>query len=252
MGEESRPPRSDLDLSNHHDAHNLDKHVQFKVGVTLLNYDAWDMWFFVGRWLCDRPLFGSYNAICILRWTTLTLQDMLVIPSSDVLTVIPERQSFTLCQRTRQVVDNLLYVRLCLQKLQEFACVGVFLAYIFCPPSPGSQNTAWNGLSVYAPKVTSLRFHSFLFTKQAFEVGFPNAVAWLLHVHSTNPRCPDVANAGRCSKNDSRSNLLPKSVKASFSRSSTLFSHTCNLNPRTVLVYRQRVIHSPSCMHLHR
>ena len=106
-GEEIRPPRSNLDLSNHHDAHNLDKHVQFKVGVTLLNHEAWNMWFFVWRELFDRPLFGSYYAICTHRWTTLTLQDMLVIPSSDVLTVIPERQSFTLCQRTRQVVDNL-------------------------------------------------------------------------------------------------------------------------------------------------
>ena len=100
VGEGHRPSQSGFDRFSHLDVYHLYRCVQFEVEVALLNHDAWGMWSLVWCRLCIRPHFSGYYAIFTLRWTSLPLTDMLVFPSSGVLSVIPKRPYLTTCQRT--------------------------------------------------------------------------------------------------------------------------------------------------------
>ena len=207
---------------------------------SLSNHEAWGMWSLVLSRLCDRTHFGGYYSICLLRWSSLSLPEMHIFPSSDVLFFITERQSLTPCRGLEQVGDNLpipppVLVCLWLQKLLEFACLGLFLAPVFCPPASGGQNIAHSGTacsrSACVCTESDILAHTHIFSsKQAFEAGFPNA-AW--------PLLEDISamNLGAIpSQNQHRP------------RYSSL-SHTSNLNLCTVLAYRKRITPSPSCLH---
>ena len=84
-------------------------------------------------------------------------------------------------------------------------------------------------------------------SKFAFPILLPGSYTCMPQIHGT-PIWP--LPAIKYSSNDFGSDPLPKSAKASSSYSSTL-SHTCDLNPRRVLVYRKRASPSTCAWILH-
>ena len=112
-----------------------------------------------------------------------------VFPFSGVLSVIPERLSLLSVSGLEQVVnilDNLPFLIFCPRPLVLAKTIDVrmplslpgshFLSSTLVARTLLILEQLVQGVLVYVPKVISLRFHIFLFSKRAIEVGFPNAV----------------------------------------------------------------------------
>ena len=220
--------------------------------VSLFNCEVWGIWFLVRRRIFNRPFwrllrylspqvnfFASPGHVRLpLLWCPFRHPETIVLDtlSADWYT-----------WSTIYLFPTSVLFHYWLQKLQASHTIN------FLPSSPCSKNTAHNRTAcrssgLVGKKVTFLCFSTILFLKQAFEVDFPNVFAWLLHVYTTNSRCPYITTHGRCSSNGSGGNTLPNSAKVSSFRSSVL-SHTCNLNHPSVLVSHKHVTPSLSCMH---
>ena len=136
------------------------------------------------------------------------LPDMLIFPSSDVLSIILEGQSSTPCRWIGTGYRQSISSSSCPCPLVPAKTTGI------CMPSSFPGYHFWHLHLVArtllivkrlvqkckdAPKVTSLRFETFLF----FETSIRDwlSLSWLLHVHTTNPRCPFMSTAGRYSCN---------------------------------------------------
>ena len=111
--------------------------------------------------------------------------------SSPLLMFFPSLWNDSPCHPVgvlEQVVDNLLFPPSCLRPFVPAKAAGVrmdrslpiwlqfFAFHSLLARGPHIVERLVRGIRMYAPKVTSLCFQTFLFSKQAFEVDFPNAV----------------------------------------------------------------------------
>ena len=164
---------------------------------------------------------------------------MLVFPSSNVPSFILERHSLIHCRTTGMSTIYLFPL------LSSSACAYENYGCLHAAESSWlpflALHPLWSELPILYPIVTTplvtgcpriahVRNKSdvlalpHLFSKQTFEVVFPNAIARPLREHTINAQSLYMTTVGRCSSNDPGATFWQDRPGGSSSRSSTLFT----------------------------
>ena len=150
-GQARRPPRSGLDYSNHPKVHHLDLRVQFEVVVSLLKHEAWGMWslgFATDLFLVPSTLSVLSGGHLYLFQTCSSSLRLMYFPSSR------NDSPWQLLADWNRWSTIYLFPP---PVLASFSALYPLMAI-----TPLILERLVRRVHVYAPKVTSLRFHTFL------------------------------------------------------------------------------------------